>query len=128
MNKMKKILADAWRQITYKPLLLTALVAFGVFAVPAGVRADITEGAGPTSTVETGSESDAASRSQRLFQTFRTFAGWILLVALVLAGLMAAFGQYKAAWGVAIAAIVIYGGTWIIGMIRESINSSSGGS
>src|SRR5216684_269201 len=102
MNKMKKILAGAWRQITYKPLLLTALVAFGFFAVPVGMQAQgVTQLTDAENAQETGSATDAATRSGQLFRQFRIFAGWILLVALVLAGLMAAFGQYKAAWGVA---------------------------
>jgi len=133
MNKIHSKLADAWRQITRtskSSLLLSVIVALGFFAIPTVGQAQgsgggtLTADAGETGTAQT----DATVRAGQLFRQFRFFAGWILLIALVLAGLMAAFGQYKAAWGVAIAAIVIYGGTWIIGMIRESINSGGSGS
>jgi membrane protein YdbS with pleckstrin-like domain len=134
MNKITNRITDAWRQITRtskSSLLLSAIVALGFFAMPTMTQAQIGgggTGAGTDANAETGAEGDAANRTSQLFRTFRVLAGWVLLVALVLAGLMAAFGQYKTAWGVAIAAIVIYGGTWVIGMIRESLNSGTTGS
>lgn len=119
MNKLMQKIARTIRRV---PVMVTMLVVAGFFALPAtGLAQGQSSVYGNENPLEVGTGQEALDRSNMLFRNLRGLVGWILLVALVFAGLLAAFGQYKSAWGVAIAAIIIYGGTWVVGLIRQSL-------
>jgi cytochrome c biogenesis protein CcdA len=74
-----------------------------------------------------GTATDAENATQSLYSSLKSWAGWILLIAVVFAGILAAFGSPKAAMGVAIACIIVYGGVWVIGLIRSSLEPTGSG-
>ena len=107
-------------------LVLLTFALFGGFLTPTSAQAQSTSGSDYTQAVALpGTASDAESATQSLYQSLKGWAGWILLIAVVFAGILAAFGSPKAAMGVAIACIIIYGGVWVIGLIRDSLNGGA---
>ncbi len=117
------------RVLPRKMGLLLVLFTFSLFAgilTPTSAHAQSTGSSDYTQQVALpGTASDAESATQNLYMGLKGWAGWILLIAVVFAGILAAFGSPKAAMGVAIACIIIYGGVWVIGLIRDSLNGSS---
>lgn len=67
---------------------------------------------------------DAKSGFEKIGGNMKAIAWYILLVMVIIAGVMAAFGQQKMAIGVFIGALIIAGGTYLIGVIANA-NSAS---
>jgi hypothetical protein len=118
------------RFIPCKMGLLLVLFTFSLFSgflTPTTARAQDTGGGSGDYTQQValpGTASDAENATKSLYMSLKGWAGWILLLAVVFAGILAAFGSPKAAMGVAIACIIIYGGVWVIGLIRDSLNGN----
>ena len=109
-------------------LVLFTFALFSGFIAPTTVHAQSTSGADYSNAVPLpGNATDAEAATKALYQSLKGWAGWILLIAVVFAGILAAFGSPKAAMGVAIACIIIYGGVWVIGMIRDSLSGGTAG-
>ncbi len=107
-------------------LLLVLFSLFAGFLTPISARAQSTGGADYTNAVALpGNVASAEAATQALYMGLKGWAGWVLLIAVVFAGILAAFGSPKAAMGVAIACIIVYGGVWVVGLIRDSLNGSS---
>lgn len=63
--------------------------------------------------------SESTQQFQNWKQTIQKFAGILLLIACVLAGIMYAAGKKDFAMAVFIGAFVIYGGQYLLGVVAE---------
>ncbi len=64
---------------------------------------------------------DAEFKTGNLFNRLRGWAGWVLIVSFIIAALFAIAGNYKYAIGIAIAAVLLYGGIYLLALVRSSI-------
>jgi len=67
-------------------------------------------------------ESVAGSHFTGLAQAFQTFASVLLIIGIILAGLMFMQGKTTFAYMTFAGAVVVFGGSYVVGMIATSLN------
>ncbi len=68
-----------------------------------------------------GNLTDAEFSTKYLFEVAYAWAGWALLVGLVVAALYAMGGRYQVAFGIAGGCCILYGGIYLLAMVRDSM-------
>jgi hypothetical protein len=124
--KVKETLETISRINITRALMLTlCLSSVFAFSNMAAVESQAQVGGKGSGINEVGGENyDAEEASQNfysLFQTFQKFAGILLLIGTVLAGIMFITGKSNMAIMVFGGAVVVFGGSWIIGLIMEGV-------
>jgi hypothetical protein len=68
-----------------------------------------------------GTYEDAEYKSQSLFISLQGWAGWVLIVGIVVAAIAAIIGNYRFAIGITIGCLILYGGAYFLSMIRYAV-------
>jgi len=111
-------------------LLVACFMANGVPALHAqtsGSNADITAAAGTPWASTSGGTPPDTSKFMTLIGNMRGFAVVLILIALCVAAISAAMGKQGMAISVAIGAVALFGGFWIIAMINGSFAGTDPG-
>ena len=123
MNQLKSTILS-----TVRPLLVLLLALFVM--TPHEVRAasklndtTATEYLGDGATADTEAEGKFIGLQTRL----KSLAVIILVIMLIVAAIMAAFQKTGMALSVAIAAIILFGGIFLLGMIQRGLEGAAGG-
>jgi hypothetical protein len=110
--------------ITRALMLTLCLTSVFAFSNITAVESHAQSGKGQGINEVGGENYDADQASENfysLFQTFQKFAGILLLIGTVLAGIMFITGKSNMAIMVFGGAVVVFGGSWIIGLIMEGV-------
>ena len=63
-----------------------------------------------------------------LYKALRNFAGFLLIIGVVVAGVLFIVGKPGPAMVVFVGAVVVYGGAYVIDLVNRAMNTEAGGS
>lgn len=115
LRKSQDIIQGSW---------IKALVVVAIFAAPVlpanvpfvGTSTVMAEGSALTS-------GSAEGEFKKLYQNIRSFAGFLLIIGTVLAGILFVTGKTTMAMAVFIGAVIVYGGAFVIQLVNDSFGS-----
>lgn len=121
LKKGQNLVSGSWVKV------LVVALAFAAPVVPAPVPV-----LGPTVAEATSSKAqfkgatssqEAVDQFETLFRTFQVFAGVLLLIGCVIAGIMFMTGKTSMAIMVFGGAVVIFGGSFLVGLVRDALTT-----
>ena len=117
LQKAQGFVGGSWMKVLVITMVLSAPIMPGNVPV-----------VGPTVVQAQGSampDGEAAvSEFSELFRKVRTFAGILLLIAVVVAGILFVAGKQNAAILVFVGAVIVFGGAYVIGLVNGAFNET----
>lgn len=119
LQKTQDFVNGSWMKVLVISLVLSAPISpLPVSVNVPGLSPNTVQAAGTSLT-----SGNAETEFKRLFTRLRSFAGFLLIIGIVVAGIFFVMGKHQMAIYVFVGAIVVYGGAFIIQLINDSFSS-----
>lgn len=119
LRKMQDFIGGSWMKVLVISTILTAPISPLPSSVNVPGLSPISIQAAAGSSLTSG---NAETEFKRLFTRVRSFAGYLLIIGVVYAGVAFITGKTTLAISVFVGAIVVYGGAYVIDLVNQSFS------